>query len=401
MPLVKVRELVPGQVIATDVKNMHGQVILPVDTVVNQRCCSILKAWGIVSVAIHGETRENKTEGTVGQPAPPSATVEIVGDESHPALAELRALAARLAKAPSVEPGPQFPPAPGRTGGAPVSAQTVAQRAGTLASLPTIYFHVEKAINHPTSSAVDIAKVLGNDQALSARLLRIANSAFYGFPRRVEGVAEAVRIIGTRQLHDLVLATVVLTRFKGVDPRLVSMSSFWRHSLACGIAARMFATMRRETNTERFFVAGLLHDVGSLVLYQQFPDRAIQALTRHREGHIPLEEAERAVIGCDHGQVGEALMSLWKLPELYGEVAAHHHSPGPRGHTAGTATIHLADLLVMALGLGSNGEATLPRFSVEAWDLLGLPAGSLERTAEEVLALIGEAQRLFLGEEET
>jgi putative nucleotidyltransferase with HDIG domain len=238
---------------------------------------------------------------------------------------------------------------------------------------------------------------LRTDQGLCARLLRIANSAFYGFPQRMESVEQAIRVIGTRQLHDLVLATVVLTQFRGVDANLVTMKSFWQHSFACGIAARSLATLRRESNSEHFFVSGLLHDIGSLVLYQEFPQRAKVALETHRRDNVALDEVERAVIGCDHGQVGAALMTLWKLPESYREVAANHHNPtSSRLPSMSTAVVHIADLLVAALALGGNGEIGLPRFCAEAWDLVALPPSDLGRVAQDLLKLLDETLRLFM-----
>jgi putative nucleotidyltransferase with HDIG domain len=283
--------------------------------------------------------------------------------------------------------------------GPPISPETIVARVGTLASLPNIYFQVDKAINHPTSSTARIGTILSYDQALCARLLRIANSAFYGFSRRVESIEDAVRIIGTRQLHDLVLATVVLSQFKGIDSHLVGMKSFWRHSLACSVAARSIARLRRETNVERFFVAGLLHDIGSLAMYQLLPERSQLALERHRESDRPLDETERAVFGCDHAAVGAALMTSWTLPPFYRDATANHHSAGSRGHTPATAIVHLADLLVQALDLGSNGEQRLSRISPDVRERAGLLPGALDAVAEEVIALLGEIQNLFLGED--
>jgi len=408
MHAVKVQDLAPGQKVAKDVVNIHGQVILSAGTIVGPRHRTLLKAWGIVEAFISDDTGTLPAVEASGPSVSPAAAVSTpavaVDENTHPALVELASVAARLAPkgAPASEPSP--PASTDTTRGResrrprwpPVSPETVAGRARTLVSLPTIYFQVDRAINHPTSSSADIAKVLRSDQGLSARLLRIANSAFYGFPQRVESVDQAVRIIGTRQLRDLVLATVVLTQFRGVDPRWVTMKSFWTHSFACGIAARSLATLRRESNTERFFVAGLLHDIGSLVLYQEFPEQAGAALEEHQRTRVALDEVEASVIGCDHGQVGAALMTLWKLPELYREVTANHHRPGTRSGSAGSATIHLADLLVAALALGSNGEVGWPRFCPEAWEVLGLPLPSLGRVAEEVLSLIEEALHLFM-----
>lgn len=404
MHLIKVQEITSGQTVASDVANMHGQVILPAGTLMEPRHRTLLKAWGIVEVPV-------VDDAPVARPAEPSspppdalAHPVVLDEKLHPALAELAAIGARLGREDAAQETapPRAKDAPSarknyRPPWPPVGADTVAGHAKTLVSLPTIYFQVERAINHPSSSSTDIANALRTDQGLSARLLRIANSAFYGFPRRVESVDQAVRIIGTRQLHDLVLATVVLTQFRGVDSKLVTMKSFWQHSFACGIAARSLATLRRESNTERFFVAGLLHDIGSLVLYQEFPQRAAAALDEHRHYTIGLDESERAIIGCDHGQVGAALMALWKLPESYRDVAASHHNPASsRPPSIGTAVVHVADLLVAALRLGSNGEADLPRLCVEAWDLVAVPPSQLGPVAEDVLRLIEETLRLFM-----
>jgi putative nucleotidyltransferase with HDIG domain len=326
-------------------------------------------------------------------------------DLTNPIHAELVAIARRLApRAGQEKPVPVRAPVgkpllARNPLGPPISPETIVSRVGTLASLPNIYFQVDKAINHPASSTARIGTILSYDQALCARLLRIANSAFYGFSRRVEGIEDAVRIIGTRQLHDLVLATVVLSQFKGIDSHLVSMKSFWRHSLACSIAARSIARLRREPNVERFFVAGLLHDIGSLAMYQMLPERAQLALERHYDGDKPLDETERCVFGCDHAAVGAALMTSWTLPAFYRDATANHHSAGSRGHTPATAVVHLADLLVQTLDLGSNGEQRLARISPEVRECVGLQPGALEGVADQVLSLLVEIQGLFLGEE--
>ena len=413
MRSVKVRDLEPGQTVASDVSNLHGQVIMPAGTVIAPRLQSILKAWGIVEISVEGNLPDASPPE---QPQAESIAGEGHGerrdgdDPSHPALVEIMNLAARLRPKPADLPAELLPPAVAptmndaaalalpRSSWPHISAETVAQRAGTLASLPTIHFKVERAINHPASSAADIATVLGSDQALCARLLRIANSAFYGFPRHVEGIGEAVRIIGTRQLHDLVLATVVLGQFRGVDARLVSMKSFWQHSLACGLASRAIASLRRESNTERYFVAGLLHDIGSLVLYQQFADRAQAALDHHHRTGLALDEVERAIIGCDHGAVGAALIAGWKLPQFFRDAAAKHHGQGNLPHTPGTAIVHVADFMAMALGLGSNGEEHPSRFSPAAWGLVGLEVSALGRVADQVFEQFADAQRSFLPE---
>ena len=142
-----------------------------------------------------------------------------------------------------------------------------------LPSLPAIFNEVNEAVDDPRSSMGDIAEIISSDISLSARILRLVNSAFFGFPSRIDTISHAVTIIGTQQLRDLVLATAVIDLFRGIPSELVDMRSFWQHSISCGIASRILSSYHREANIEHFFVAGLLHDLGRLILYIKIPDQ--------------------------------------------------------------------------------------------------------------------------------
>lgn len=407
MRMVKVSELAMGQTVAADVSNVHQQVILPAGTILDDHRRGILKAWGIQEVAVKDSAASESSLPVVPERADAEDGILALGDDvtrPHPVLRELAFAVTRVGPGlgPLIDAVPPLPAqkaAGARARPGPLSVEALVANARVLPSLPSVYFQVDRVINHPSSSVADIGAVLAHDQALCARLLRIANSAFYGFPQRIEGVAEAVRIMGTRQLRDLVLATVVLMQFKGLDPRLVNMTSFWRHALASGIAARAIAGLRRESNTERFFVAGLLHDIGSLLLYQAQPALAQAAIERHRATDLSLEAAERAVIGCHHGAVGAALMASWKLPHFYQDVAAGHHAVDARLFTPESAVIWLADFVAMALRVGSNGEAKPAKFNPGIWALVGIGAGALPKVVDDLVKLLGEIQRMFFGEE--
>ena len=196
------------------------------------------------------------------------------------------------------------------------AAKAIVSRVETVASPPLVYERLVEVINHPRSGSADIARVIGEDQGLTGRLLRVVNSALFAFPRPVETVAQAVTVVGTSQIRDLALATSVTTLFDGVPGDLVDAESFWFHSLACGMTARAIAAHRGEDNVERFFVAGLLHDIGHMVTYMSAGDLAREALDRARTTGLPLHECEREVMGCDHGQVG-SLPTLDRLrPEI-------------------------------------------------------------------------------------
>ncbi|MCH8313372.1 MAG: HDOD domain-containing protein, partial [Nitrospinae bacterium] len=162
-----------------------------------------------------------------------------------------------------------------------------------LATLPEVFYKLNAAIEDPDCTFDDIGEIISVDPALTVRLLRIVNSAFYGFSTQVETVTHALTIIGTDQLNQLVLATSVMNQFKGIPGDLLDMDSFWRHSITAGLAARSIAALSGEYNVERFFVAGLLHDVGRLVLCIRAPDETGEILKKAEDSGKPLYVEEQ------------------------------------------------------------------------------------------------------------
>lgn len=254
-----------------------------------------------------------------------------------------------------------------------------------LSSPPLIYQRLMEVIDHPRGGSADVAKVVLDDMALTARLLKVVNSAFFSFPRPVETVSQAITVVGTSQIRDLALATSVVALFDDVPEDLIDMEGFWRHSLACGVGARALAGLRREGNVERFFVAGLLHDLGKLLLYQRCPDEAREVLQEAKGGKTLVHLAERALLGFDHGQVGEALLERWNMPHSLREALHFHHSPRRANRfPVETAAVHVADIMANALGFGHGGEAFVPPLSPEAWDALAIDRAYLPSLVEEM-----------------
>jgi HD-like signal output (HDOD) protein len=269
----------------------------------------------------------------------------------------------------------------------------------TVASPPLVYDRLVQVINHPRSGSVDIANVIGEDQGLTGRLLKVVNSAFFSFPRPVDSVAQAVTVVGTSQIRDLALATSVMSMFDGVPEELVNLESFWYHSLACGVTARTIAARRGEDNVERFFVSGILHDIGHLVIYMRAGDEAHASLTLARESGRPLHECEREVLGCDHAQVGHALLEKWNFPGAFREAVAYHHNPSQASrYPVEASAVHIAEVTAHALEWGRSGERFVPPFDPAAWDTLALEAdllplllGETERQLEAAVHFMGAA----------
>ncbi len=227
-----------------------------------------------------------------------------------------------------------------------------------VTSPPHVYIKLKEALADPRSSFKEFSGIIGNDPALAARLLKIVNSPFYGLESEVETITHALGVVGTEQLTELVLATSVTEQFSELSEKLVSMDQFWRHAIACGVTAKIIATWHGERNLESYYLAGMLHDIGSLVIYKKFPEESIKVLERCKQNKEYLFDVEREVFGSSHARVGGELLKGWGLPALLYEPAYFHHRPKKaKDNPLITRIIHVADSMVDELGLGTSGEA--------------------------------------------
>lgn len=272
---------------------------------------------------------------------------------------------------------------------------------GGVASLPSVYLRLVEVVNHPHSSAADISEVISSDPGLTARVLRIVNSAMYAFRSPIDTVTRAVPLLGTEQLCDLALASSAVNMFKKVPKDLIKLDVFWKHSITTGVVARALATERGEANVERFFVAGLLHDIGRLVIYTRAPKSARKAKARAVEASELLYESERALFGFDHAAVGAALLDTWNLPTALRNGVAFHHAPSSAADSAPSdaiiaATVHCADIVANALRIGSSGERFVPPLDAAAWERLGLRPPAIDKVLQTCDRQLQDAFRMIL-----
>ncbi len=243
-----------------------------------------------------------------------------------------------------------------------------------LATLPEVFYKLNAAIEDPDCTFDEIGEIISVDPGLTVRLLRIVNSAFYGFSTQVETVTHALTIIGTDQLTQLVLATSVMNQFKDIPADLLDMESFWQHSIAAGLAARTLAALSGEYNVERFFVAGLLHDIGRLILCVRAPEKTGEILKAGAQSERPLYVLEQEILGFDHAEVGGRLLLSWNLPERLAESIKWHHQPSKaRNHIEEAAVVNLADGISYSMEIGGSGETFLPPLDPKSWEHVGLP----------------------------
>ena len=201
-----------------------------------------------------------------------------------------------------------------------------------LTSPPAVYFQLKKVAEDPHKSIVDAGKVIDKDPALSMRLLKLVNSAFFGFPSKISSISHAISLIGMKELQDLVLGTLIIEKFSSLPGGMMTMHDFWAMSLRSALMAKELANFwKTHEDSDSLFICGLLHDIGKLVFYRRIPDLAREVGLLLETATVDEVDAEQRVIGFDHYQTGAELSRLWKLPCIITETMAQHDNPNYSG----------------------------------------------------------------------
>ena len=277
--------------------------------------------------------------------------------------------------------------------------QRIIQDLGQIPTMPTIAAKVMQIVNDPHSSAEDVAKFISRDVALTSKVLRLANSAFYGIPRTISSVNSAIVILGFNTIRSRVLSASVLKVFPA-KPGLVAFDrkAFWKHSFMVGIASRMVAQIYRKrklVDMETAFSAGLLHDIGKIILEQFSNDDYLPVLKAAKDQGIPLYMAEKAMLGMSHADVSGMLVDKWQMPNELKSPIVNHHSPMEDKASQDMACIvHYANHLCHLKGSGCMANETYAPLAAEAAAVLGLGITE-EELLEELEKHIQEAEPFF------
>lgn len=256
-----------------------------------------------------------------------------------------------------------------------------------LPTLPTVITQLISLIDNPKTTARNVSQLIATDQSLTAKILKLANSAFYGFPREIATVDLAVVVLGFETVKNLGLSVSILERFSGADATggdgEFDRQKFWEHSIACGVAARLLAGKLRYRMPGEAFAAGILHDIGRLILSQYFPSEFAEVLSVMREEHLYIGHAEERVLGVTHADVGSWLAERWNLPDQLEQAIALHHAPGRvEGPAELPSLIHLADFLCRREKIGDGGGDIMPHLDPAALRAFGIhaePVAALKR----------------------
>jgi putative nucleotidyltransferase with HDIG domain len=278
-----------------------------------------------------------------------------------------------------------------------ITLDDIVSRTSDLPTFSGAALEVMRMADSANTRAQEIARVVSQDQSMSVRVLRLANSAFYGMSRKVTSLPEAVVVLGMRTVKNLAMVAATYPwmskPLKGYDLAPMQM---WHHSFGTALAAQILASRTRKCDDQLAFTAGLLHDVGKVALSLWIGEK-LKAIVIYaeREG-IPFDVAERKILGYDHTEVGEHLGKNWNLPdEVLLGIRWHHEPEGCQPYHAVVDCVHLGSAMAMSMGLGVGGDGLLYRFSEGCYLRLGIAPEQMDVVTAEYVEAFKKYETLF------
>jgi putative nucleotidyltransferase with HDIG domain len=267
-----------------------------------------------------------------------------------------------------------------------------------LPTLPQVVTRIMSMMDDPDTSAEDINNVLERDPSLVAKILKLVNSAFYGLPHKISSVRQAIVILGFSTVRSLAISAAVFDLFGETNEESFSRVRFWEHSIGVASVARMIGRREGGIDEETAFVAGLLHDLGKLVLDQYAPREFSEILRTARERKATFRDAEAAVLqATNHAEIGGWLAEQWRLPaDLSGGIRNHHTVQEAEGLAARLASIcSFSDFICLARGVGQSGNYSAPQLDAEAWSRLSIPKDELAGVVQSVGEELAKSETLL------
>jgi putative nucleotidyltransferase with HDIG domain len=260
----------------------------------------------------------------------------------------------------------------------------------TLPTLPVVISKLNSLAENEKSSVQEMARIVSSDQILSARILRLANSPSYGF-YRVSTISNAMILLGINVVKSLALSS---SFFEIMEKESVGL---WEHSLGVGVAANLLARKLGLPECEEIATAGLLHDIGKVIISQKCHDAETLIRGVVRDKQTSMQDAEREILDTDHAEVGGWLSKCWFLPDKLSEPIAFHHDVALAvNHRVKTAVVHIADALIKACGFGDSGDTYVPLIQDSAWDVLKLTDQHIVELVDELADKLVEVKNFSL-----
>ncbi len=269
-----------------------------------------------------------------------------------------------------------------------------------LPTLPSILLRLNSVLADPKSSAQDVAKLIAEDPVLTTRILKLVNSAYFGFSRQITTLTHAIVILGFREIKTMVLASKIFDFFKTSYKKVkkyFDINLLWTHSLGCAIISKNIAGRINYDEPESMFVAGLIHDIGKVVEMHCLTEYIPRIFALIEEKNISMWEAEYSLWQLTHAQIGKVMADMWDFPPMLEEVIACHHNPSQADvYGTETAIVHLANCLCRTLNVGSGGDNLIPHVDPSTWEKIGLTQAEHEQILTESLSSVSELLPVFM-----
>lgn len=281
-----------------------------------------------------------------------------------------------------------------------VSIDEIIAKIDELPAIPALVMRALELIDDPRSHVNQLAEIISSDQALAAKILRLANSAYYSFPRKVSTITDAIVILGFSTLKSLIIAASTYNLLnKEVEGYGLAQGELWKHSISCAMAARLLARRIRFKSPETAFVGGLLHDIGKMVLNSYMKEEFQEILEYVEKNKVPFTEAEKEIIGFDHAEIGAKVAEKWNFPEELVNAIHYHHAPLSVENKTKKANlidiIHISDAIVLMMGFGLGVDGLMYPIEEQVVERAGISMDDLNEIGNKLIESFADTEALL------
>ncbi len=392
MAVLNVEDVCVGMIVENDIQNQAGAIMLKAGQPLTERHIELLETWGISSLEIVEEKKKISIEEA---PLHTKEKLDYIFQDNarkYPIMKMFFDL--RLEK----EAAAGFPAMKkdclSEVERPNIDFKAINWNDDIFPEIPEIVSKLQKVMADERSTSRDIANVIELSPSLTTKILRLANSPFYGFYSKIETVSRAITVIGTKEVSEIAIGLSVFENFKKIKTEGIDIKSFFQHCLYCGVLSRAIAKNKGVKDTERFFIYGLIHKLGRLLVFSCFPELARYLIAETYNKDKLLSQVEQK-IGIDHAKLLGELAQKWSFSPTLIDNVSHYLRPGLAKSPVEASIIHFSDVITHALGVGESGDVKVPPLSSLAVSVLSLDKNILSVIMEQTSCQFEPLMKVF------
>ncbi len=279
-----------------------------------------------------------------------------------------------------------------------INVDNMLQRLEEFPTLPTIYTKLTNVMSNPRATASDVAEIISKDQSAASKVLKVANSSFYGFRGKINNITQSIIYLGFEEIKNLVVALSIIDIFDENDEdEILTPMNLWKHSIAVGVLSRIIGKQIKSPDLENYFLAGVLHDIGKLFLFKYFKKEYVEVAKHSLDNKTTLWASEKKLLGITHTVLGELIAERWKLPLNIRQAISGHHSPlVETNYDSLTMCVHLSNIIALLTGRGIIPQQMVHRPNTDLWEHLDIPDGFFTSNYAKIRVEIDESVNLLM-----